>query len=139
VSASEEHKALIRRFYEEWYPAGDVDHIMERVSEDFLNHASPPDAPRGPENIRVMAGLLADAFSEQRYEIHHLVGEGDTVVVHATWHAIHTGPFMGIPASGRAIASDQIHVFRIAEDQVAEHWAVRDDLTMLRQMGIAPG
>jgi hypothetical protein len=31
-----------------------------------------------------------------------------------------------------------MHWFRAANGKVAEHWAVRDDLGMLRQLGLTP-
>jgi predicted ester cyclase len=68
-----------------------------------------------------------------------VLGDGDTVAVHCTWNATHTGEFMGIPATQKRIAQQQIHVLRLEDGFIAEHWAVRDDLGMLRQMGIAPG
>jgi hypothetical protein len=30
------------------------------------------------------------------------------------------------------------HVYRVADGRIREHWAVRDDLGMLRQLGALP-
>jgi len=137
---SDAHTAAARRLYEEVMPGGDADAGQELVSEDFVNHAAPPGTPPGHEGIRNQISMLAAAFADQTYEIHHLIGDGDCVAVHCTWRATHTGEFMGIPATRKAIESRQAHVLRFdGEGRIAEHWAVRDDLTMLRQMGIAPG
>lgn len=136
---SEENKAAARRFYEQFMPQGVLDAADQLFSEDFVNHAAPPDAPAGREGARHQVKMLAEAFSDQSYDVHHVLADGEHVAVHCTWKATHTGDFMGIPATGRAIAQNQIHVVRFAGGMIAEHWAVRDDLTMLRQMGIAPG
>jgi predicted ester cyclase len=54
----------------------------------------------------------------------------------------HTGPleFVRLPlaATGRACSSEVIHVFRVVNGKVAEHWAGRDDLAVMRQLGIIP-
>ncbi len=136
---SEDNKGAARRFYEEFMPQGVIDAADELFSEDFVNHAAPPDAPAGREGARHQVAMLAAAFSDQSYEVHHVLGDGDTVAVHCTWNATHTGEFMGIPATRKKIAQKQVHVLRFESGMIAEHWAVRDDLTMLRQMGIAPG
>ncbi len=136
---SEDNKAAARRFYEEFMPQGVIDAADELFSEDFVNHAAPPEAPSGREGARHQVRMLAAAFSDQSYELHHVLTDGDCVAVHCTWNATHTGEFMGIPATRRRIAQQQIHVLRFEGGAIAEHWAVRDDLTMLRQMGIAPG
>ena len=136
----EDRKALAKRFYAEIMPSGDADAAAALISDDFVNHATPPGAPEGPENVRFVVKMLADAFSDQSYDVHHVVTQDDIGMVHCTWKATHTGEFMGIPATGKSFAADQVHVFRFdSEDKVAEHWAVRDDLEMLRQLGIAPG
>ena len=136
---SEDNKAAARRFYEEFMPQGVIDAADELFSEDFVNHAAPPDAPGGRDSARHQVTMLAEAFDDQSYEVHHVLGDGDEVAVHCTWNATHTGEFMGIPATQKRIAQKQIHLLRFDGGAIAEHWAVRDDLTMLRQMGIAPG
>ncbi len=49
-----------------------------------------------------------------------------------------TGEFMGMPASGRSAAWDEVHIGRFANGKLAEHWAVVDQLGMLHQLGFAP-
>ena len=44
----------------------------------------------------------------------------------------------GIAPTRERFAVQQVHWFRVAEGKVAEHWAVRDDLGMMRQLGITP-
>jgi predicted ester cyclase len=42
---------------------------------------------------------------------------------------------MGMPASGKAYDISEIHIFRIADGKVAEHWRDADMLGMMRQLG----
>ena len=41
-----------------------------------------------------------------------------------------------IPAPAK-FAVEHMHIFRVAGGRLAEHWVVRDDLAMLRQLGVA--
>lgn len=43
---------------------------------------------------------------------------------------------MGIPATGDHVTMETIHIFRFEDGKIAEHWAVRDDLGMMRQLGV---
>jgi predicted ester cyclase len=39
------------------------------------------------------------------------------------------------PASGQSYTVTHVHIYRVAAGLIREHWAVRDDLGMLRQLG----
>jgi hypothetical protein len=71
---------------------------------------------------------LKGAFSDRRYEIHQVIGEGDTVVVSCTFHGRHTGEFMGLAPTNRPFAFRQVHVVPFQDGKAIEHWAVRGDL-----------
>jgi len=81
---------------------------------------------------------LRQAFSELRWDIHKVVAEGDTVAVYCTLHGRHTGELMGIPPTNRPVAFRQVHLVRFRDGRSIEHWAVRDDLTLMRQLGVVP-
>ena len=74
-------------------------------------------------------------WSEQRY-----VAEDDVVVVYGVregyWRA---ASFRGLatPEPGQ-IATELAHMFRLEGGRIAEHWAVRDDLGMMQQLGVLP-
>jgi predicted ester cyclase len=78
--------------------------------------------------------LLNDAFSEQRWEIHDVIAEDDRVVVRCTHSGLRTGDFFGLAATGRGFAYKQMHVVRFADGKCVEHWAVRDDAALMRQL-----
>ncbi len=47
------------------------------------------------------------------------------------------GAFNGvIPPTGKHFVARQSHWFRIADNQLAEHWATREDLVAMLQLGI---
>jgi predicted ester cyclase len=135
---AEDLKAIARRTTEEIFPNGDAVALAAVVHHDVVNHEAPPGVPQGLDGMTQTMLWLARAFSNRRYEIHQVVGEGDTVVVHCTFHGRHTGEFMGLAPTGRSFASRQIHIIRFLGGKGIEHWAVRDDLAMLRQLGALP-
>jgi steroid delta-isomerase-like uncharacterized protein len=127
-------KAVARRVLEEVFPADDGAALAELLSDDFVNHEAPAGTPPGPGSVAFFMHMLAEAFSDQRWTMHHVIAEGDTVVMHCTHSGRHTGTFMGLPATGRSFAYKQIHIVRIVNGKGAEHWAVRDDASLMRQL-----
>ena len=55
-----------------------------------------------------------------------------------TFSGPHEGELMGVPATGRGFSVQHIHVFRVADGKLLEHWANRDDLRMVAQLGLMP-
>ena len=130
-------QAVARRSLEESFANGDVEGFLATVHPDCVNHESPEGTSQGPDGMVKTMLWLKGAFSDRRYEIHQVIGEGDTVVVHCTFHGRHTGEFMGIAPTNRPFAFRQIHIVRFKDGKGVEHWAVRDDLGLLRQLGAA--
>jgi len=133
-----ELKDVLAGFYADVMAPGNPERIAEFIHPDCVNHAAPPGAPQGIDGVRDVVLWLAAAFSDQQYEPIRFISEEDTVAMHCTWSATHTGEFMGIPATGRRFSSEQIHIVRFADALGIEHWAVRDDLGMMGQLGVGP-
>ena len=132
--ATIENKAVARRVLEEIFPANDDDALREVISDQFVNHEAPPGTPPGLGGITMFMHLLNEAFSKQRWEIHDALADGDKVVIHCTHSGVHTGEFFGMPATGRSFAYKQMHIIRIIDGKGVEHWAVRDDASLMRQL-----
>jgi predicted ester cyclase len=56
-----------------------------------------------------------------------------------TMHGRHLGEFLGWPPTGKGFATEQIHIWRISDGRVIEHWSVRDDLGQALQLGLLAG
>jgi len=112
--------------------------------------AAEPPAARvaGPAGFYATALWLRGAFADLAFEVHEAVADGDLVVVHNTMSGRHVGPMVGyaadgsvaeaFPPTGRPFATTQSHWFRIADGQVIEHWANRDDIGTAQQLGWVP-
>jgi steroid delta-isomerase-like uncharacterized protein len=131
---STDNKAIARRVLEDIFPANDVDALRDLVSDQFVNHEAPDGTPPGLGAITMFMNILNQAFSDQKWEIHDVLAEGDKVVIHCTHSGVHTGDFFGLPATGRSFAYKQMHIIRIVNGKGTEHWAVRDDATLMRQL-----
>lgn len=136
---SEDLKAIARRTLEEILPACDVAGLAEVTDTNVVSHGARPDEPRGLEGVQRTMFWLAHVFSDQRWEVHQLIQEGDTVVVQATHHGRHTGDLMGIAPTGRTVAYDYIHILRFKDGKAIEHWGLHDDMALMRQLGVMPG
>ncbi|HSI30007.1 MAG TPA: ester cyclase [Miltoncostaeaceae bacterium] len=133
----------MRRFaverVEALFNRGEIDRIEEFVTPDFVNHEAWPGEDPGYEGFRLRMRRLHEAISDLRMEVHEVVADGDLVAYRATLSGTHTGPLLGIPATGRPFRVQHMHMLRMRDGRASEHWATRDDLGMLQQLGIIPG
>jgi predicted ester cyclase len=129
-----DNKTVARRVLEEVFPANDDVALREVISDEFVNHEAPEGTPPGLGGISVYMHLLNHAFSDQRWDIHDVIAEDDKVVIRCTHTGRHTGDFFGLPASGRRFAYEQMHVVRVVHGKGVEHWAVRDDASLMQQL-----
>jgi predicted ester cyclase len=134
----EDNKALVRRFIHEGVIGGNLAIIDELLSSDCVNHAAVPEARLGPAGVKRVVGFSRAAMPDQRWTQEMIIAEGDLVVMHgireATWQA---DTFRGLPTpKGKPVAVELVHVFRVRDGKIIEHWAVRDDLGLMKQLGV---
>jgi predicted ester cyclase len=122
------------RVLEEIFPADDEAALAEVVSPEFVNHEAPPGTPPGLGSVTYYMHMLARAFSDQRWTIHRTVTDADTVAIYCTHSGRHTGDFFGLAATGRSFSYRQMHMIRMQSGKGVEHWAVRDDAGLMRQL-----
>lgn len=129
-SAKEVVEELYRR-----QPAGDPTALVDLVAEDFVNHAA---GPQGRDGLALILRTIEEDLGPLTTEQHHLIGEGDLVAQHLTLHGTHRGSTMpllaGLEPSGRAATWTFIHIWRVADGVIVEHWACRDDMSLRQQL-----
>jgi len=116
----------------------DVDAARALVAEDLVNHSARPEA-QGRAGLFAVWKELWTAFPDLAWTCEDVVAEGDRVVCRTRMRGLNAGSLrfklMPLPATGRAFDGESIHIFRVVDGQIAELWAQRDEVGMLRQLG----
>lgn len=134
---SEQNKQLVRRVFEEVYNQGNLDVVEELASPDFVAH-SPTEDVHGTAGVKQFVTDLRTAFPDLHTTIEDLIAEGDRVVARFTATGTHTGPYKGIPPTGKQGKITGIDIERIVDGKSVECWTNTDDLGMLQQLGVVP-
>ena len=129
-------KQLFVTLMEEVFNRGNFDFADDLVHENFYNHEA-PDSP-GPEGFKASARWLRNAFPDYHAELHEHVFDGNLLVARLVVSGTHRGEFMGLPPTGRSFSVQHMHMYRVQDGKLAEHWACRDDLGQLVQLGLLP-
>jgi predicted ester cyclase len=119
---------------------GDEEAAQTYVAPGFVDHEAPEGSPGGPDGYLATAGYMRAAFSDATWQPEDFFATADRFAVRLRFSGVHTGEFLGIPATGRSINVQHLHLYRISGGQVTEHWGGRDDLALLTQLGVfTPG
>jgi predicted ester cyclase len=135
----EENKALVRRLNHEAFDLGDLEAPARYLASDFLNHVS---GQRGVEDFQRIIRMIRAAFPDGQITVDQEVAEGDLVMQVLTSTGTHLGefrmPWGTIPPTGKPVSWQSVRIYRVVDGKITEHWAVRDDLTLLMQLGFRP-
>jgi predicted ester cyclase len=130
---------------------GDARLAREVVGASFFNPEAKNSpvacATPGPAGVVASSAWMRSAFTDLRFPILGTAGNDEQVWVRLRMQGRHTGPFVlfrdgkldkAVPPTGRDIDFEQIHVLDVRDGKVIRHEAVRDDMTMLGQLGVFP-
>lgn len=135
--ATEEHKALLRRFIDIWN-TGNTAAADEFVRADLIDHSLPPGLPPGLAGFKLLVDGFRAAFPDLHITIDDLMAQDDKAAARVTFRGTQRGEFQGQPASGRSFSMGAVGILRFEAGRVAEHWAVLDLLGLLSQLGAVP-
>lgn len=130
-------KSLIRRLHRIWN-TGDLAAIPQVYADEFVVHWSKSYGEtdsRGHKGIEAAIQATLAAFPDWHEDVVDMVIEGDRIVTRYVSTGTHRGPFLDLKPTGSRIQIDEISIFRVDGDKVAEQWCLVDDLTLLRQLG----
>jgi predicted ester cyclase len=131
----EEHKAIVRRFFEDVWNKQRLEVVDEVFAATVLLNGQP--VPR--EAIKQVVTARRVAFPDIQVAVEDQVAEGDKVSTRRTWQATHRGPYRGIAATGKRVKWAQISIVRLVEGRIVEDCPVADELSILQQLGHLPG
>jgi predicted ester cyclase len=86
-------------------------------------------------------------FPDARFDIQSAVVDGEMVVVRGLFMGTHRGKgklpvnggmLIGVEPTGKSFAVNHIHWFRIRDGKIVAHYATRDDIEMMKQLGLPP-
>ena len=135
-------KTLVLRYFEELFNQRSLDKVDEIVARDYVEHAvapfgqTEPGRVIGPDLMRQTVPWLIDQFPDLTMTIEALVAEDDLVVARVLSDGTNLGKLNGVmPPTGKRFSARQTHWFRVEDGRLAEHWATRDDLPAMIQLG----
>jgi predicted ester cyclase len=99
----------------------------------------------GRQGFQFVWGDICTRSPDVKLEILNAVADGEWVVTRNLYSGTHSGVqripvdggfLAGIEPTGRAFSVQHIHMYRVQDGLITEHWANRDDILMMEQLGL---
>ena len=136
------NKAVIAHHHE-CMNRGDVNAALESYAADTKNHG----IPVGRDGLRRVLEDIYTTFPDWRMEIVEAIASDDSVIVRCTVTGTHQGvgklPINGallidVKPTGKHFEVQHIHWYKLKDGKIVDHRANRDDIGMMRQLGLLP-
>ena len=134
---AEKNRMLTQEVYD-GFNANDWNKVGTVIPENFTEHSPEPGQKPGLEGLKEMFVGYRTAFPDMKMVVNKIVAEGDMVVIYSTVTGTNTGPFMGMPATGKPITIEGYDMMRFSNGKSVEHWGLYDNAKMMMQLGLMP-
>ena len=131
------NKRTVREFTRIFKNEHNVDGVGHLFDKGFVHHFRSP-MPPGFEGLRNVGIMMNGAFPDVVVTEEDLIATGDKVVERSSAVATHKGAMLGKPPSQRRVQWSEIHIYRLKDGKIIEHWAEVAMMELLQQIGVLP-
>jgi len=142
-AAAHDHDAVqantdvIRKVYQA-FNSGNFDALDQLVAADLVDHNPVPGQSPGIQGLKEQFALFKAGFPDMQVSIEQIFGAGDLVADRVIGRGTNTGPFLGLPPTGKQVQLEAIETYRFANGKISDAWHVEDLFGLLIQLGVIP-
>jgi predicted ester cyclase len=129
-----------RRLIAQGLAGGDLAVTREILNPEIVDHQDyGPGFPAGLAGVLALEATLKIAIPDMNAEIEEIVAVGNETWARVRAWGTFTGPYLGIPPTGKKIDIIVVESIRWGDDgRVEEHWGVADRFGLMVDMGLIP-
>jgi predicted ester cyclase len=140
--SAEHNRTVARRWIDAFNARDDAAEAASRTT-DYIAH--PPESIQtatldGDAWVEFL-GVFLEGFPDLHLEVQGSAADEGMTAQHILFTGTHTGPFRGLPPTGRRVLFSGLEINRMVDGKVAEHWFQLDSVTLFEQLGlrVVPG
>lgn len=132
--AVEKNKEVVIKFNKEFFESGNTEITKELLTDTFVNHTAPPNAPKDASVMIAFITAFHKGFSDISVQIDEVIGEGDKVSLRKTIMATHTGEFMEHKPAGKKVELNVIEIDILKDGKITDHWSRNDFMQVVQDL-----
>jgi predicted ester cyclase len=136
MDSSERNKQVVREFTRTFKNEHNVDGIDHLFASDFRHNFKQP-LPAGLAGFKQVGRMMNRVFPDVVVTEQDLISDDRTVVERSSAVATHRASMMNEPPTNKQVRWTEIHIYRLRDGKIIEHWVEMSMLELLKQMGAA--
>ncbi|HEX9601258.1 MAG TPA: ester cyclase, partial [Mariniflexile sp.] len=111
--------------------------VVENMTKAFVSGDSDKVASYlGIENFKAYYQNFITGFSDIKFTVVDILGQGDKIVKHWNFKGKHTGDFFGMPTTGKSVDIDGVTIAKMKDGKIAQEQDFMDNTVFMQQLGI---
>lgn len=142
IGSAEHNRIVASRWIDAFNARDDTAEAAARTA-DYIAHAPESIEPAALDSDAWVGflGVFVEGFPDLHLEVEDSSADEGMVAQRILFTGTHSGPFRGLPPTGRKVRFSGLEINRMVDGRVAEHWFQLDAVTLFEQLGlrIVPG
>jgi steroid delta-isomerase-like uncharacterized protein len=118
------------------FDRGEFDLVRSMMSVDFVAHLVGMPETLNREAFIQFGAEFRTAFPDGYHQFDEVIVEDNRVVTIGKFRGTHLGKFQGLPATGKSVEIEVIHIDKLIDDRIVYHWGQGNQAGMMQQLGI---
>src|SRR5579864_7893482 len=117
---------------------GKMDDLGKYCADNLVDHQMMPGQKPGLAGLKEMMTGFRAAFPDLKFTTNYITADSNMIWAQYTMTGTNTGPFMGMPATGKSVKIDGMDLIRLENGKCVEHWGYDEGRKMMEQLGLMP-
>lgn len=135
--STEQNKAVVLQFYGA-FDNRNIDQALTILAPNFVAHMAGVPNLLDADGFKQFGLAFYYAFPDGKHSFDQVIVEGNKVVTCGTFTGTHQGEFQGLPPTGKQVKFSVMHIDRVEDGKIVEHWGQGDTIGLMQQLGIVP-
>ena len=133
--STEDPKTVVLEFYKS-FDNRDIERAFSFLDANFTAHMAGIPEAMDSESFQQFGLEFYSAFTEGQHKFDEIIVAKNKVVTCGRFTAKHLGEFQGLPPTGKQIKISIMHIDRVENGKIVEHWGQGDVRGLMQQLGI---
>ena len=131
----ESNREITLQFYRA-FDDRNINKAFSLLSDNFVAHLAGIAEPLDKEGFKQFGREFYTAFANGKHTFDEIIVEGDRIVTCGKFTATHFGQFQGLPPTKKQIKISIMHIDKLENGKIIEHWGQGDAQGLMKQLGI---